>query len=258
MYGENHGPVILDGFDHKQLEGVLNHVHTNLNMTIPLLQIVYALNRMIVITRPQLIHKYCTKKVTLLMIFSVILFAMALSSYDLYEKGFANVFSMEEMIQSSAEVKIVGYSDYLNIGLMAVIFLILLVSILVLTKRMNTGLTENIDFLKTMDTEKHRNRISSYQNVINFNKCIAIISLISSLAWLIDTCCELLTKMISLKATGKYILSFEHIHLLIVIICSLEVCIHPMVFLWFLPSIRQSWKIMAIKIRSVLLSIIRR
>ena len=226
-------------------------------MLVPLLQLAYTVNRMIVITHPQLIHKYCTKRVTCIVTITFVFITMAISIYELYENIFMFFGASFErkFIEIEKQNELYRNSGVLNICMFLSIFFVVYIGTLFLTKKMNRSMQKNIDFLKTMDAERHNCRIFSYENVIRFNKIIAITTLMFTLIHLLDTLIRslkffLLREVVSEGTRFQYYLKL--VELSGIFLGSLEVCISPLVFILFLPSVRQSLNMVRTKILSVI------
>ena len=250
------GPLILKGFDLEHVRGILEFIHATLNVSIPLLHLSYGLNRLVIVTYPQLIHKYCSRRMTVLIITSTIFIGIALSAFELYERGILDGESIKTLLLNGTHLNRDRYSGLISIGILAGLSLIVLGCLSMLTKKMNDTLTENINFPNSMDEIKYRKRTSSYQNIMTMNVSLFIFTLVSfaiSVAVTIFTelhhyYAQQLSENLSLNSIATWV------EVGLIILSGLEIVFCPLIFLHFLPSVHQSWKWLSAKT----LAIVRR
>ena len=236
----------------KDEEGLISFLRQTINISLPLMQLLYAMSRSLVIVYPHFIPKFGSRKASALAIMATI-FISATCSFHIFYDGEFQVESFPAYLADMEEPD----GKTANFVVMVVVSLTVFVCFSLLTKGMNDILEGSISFLKSMQGSSYEKRSVSYKKIIMMNNFLLILSLCSVT---ISTALTLSKGIVYFIATGTIFhtshSSLNHLVVLIpallMFLSSLEICLFPLIFLIYIPSICQSWKFVFEKVTSSL------
>ena len=145
---------------------------------IPTLNVMYVVQRYIFICRPNSIPRYCTNTKVSIAVACIIAISCVASSHELFDTRLSALFQWLQRDRNGFGDH-EQYSGQIMLPLLLIKGIFICVATLVLMHKMNSVLCENISFLQGIDGDRQQNRITSYQNLINFNIASSLLSIFS-------------------------------------------------------------------------------
>ena len=245
------GTIIFSFKDlNTEITNVIQFLDYLMKISLPLLHLVYAISRFIVILHPQLIPKFCSKRASIFATVLVFLLCGIVSSLNLFCDDFLFVslrYFLNNYVNEQDEIEkenrkdiLIGLNIFLTLTLSTLVFIFLIF----LTKRMNDSLKKSILFLNSMENERCKMRSASYTKIINLNILLLLLTLFSLTVTLSKTLLmhlfSFMDQYIGLNITTMiFLLRFTYIFL--IILSSLAILLTPLIFLSHTPSIKKSW-----------------
>ena len=222
------------------LRSIHKYIVVALSFIIPLLNLFYGLHRYIIITHPQLIAKYCNKKVTVALIVTIILVSGALSIHELFDLHSFSLLGLNSFFMGRNEGWHEGFSGVINIVALLSEATLIFILFSMVTKKMNACLSENIHFLNSMDGVKYETRAASYMKITKLNSGFLIVSMISvsvdaARAILVD----LYVVHMGLNPTELYNPVITGLLLTMEFLSCLDVLLFPSLVLWYMPVVKE-------------------
>ena len=238
LFGTRAEQYILNRGQAWKMKNVYKFLNRSVQFSLPLLHLLYAFNRFIIICHPDKIAKYCSSVKSFLFALSVLVLGMAISLQEVFDNdymAFHGVVIHDIGSENHGHEKSTGVA---NCAMLLTISLTIIIFFAFFTKNINITLNTSAKFLSSQNFPKSLKRANAYIKLTHLNLALFFLN---SVSMTIGLCQIFLSELFNLYANGNNSVSTSTIFIsygmaFSELILSMEIILFPIFIAIFLPT----------------------